>query len=209
MKSIIGKKIGMTQIFCEDGRVIPVTVLEAGPCKVVQVKTDEADGYSSVQVGYEDVLKESRVSKPLRGHFAKAGVTPQRYLREVRVENAGEFSPGQEIRAEIFEAGEKVDITGVSKGKGFQGVMKRHGFGGGRATHGSTFHRAPGAIGMCATPSRTFKGKKMPGQMGGKRVTVEKLEVVKIMADQNLILVKGAVPGAKGGLVEIRASVKA
>lgn len=208
MKSIIGKKIGMTQLFTEDGRAIPVTVLQAGPCKVVQVKTVEIDGYQAVQIGFEEIVKEKLVSKPLKGHFAKAGVEAQRYLREVRVEDVAPFNVGQEFTASIFNAGEKVDVTGISKGKGFQGVIKRHGFGGGRATHGSTFHRAPGSIGMCATPSRTFKNKKMPGRMGGDQVTVEKLEVVKVMAEQNLILVKGAVPGAKGGIVEIRQALK-
>ncbi|WP_027389374.1 50S ribosomal protein L3 [Chrysiogenes arsenatis] len=208
MKSIIGKKIGMTQLFTEDGRAIPVTVLQAGPCKVVQVKTVEIDGYQAVQIGFEEIVKEKLVSKPLKGHFAKAGVEAQRYLREVRVDDVAPFNVGQEFTATIFNAGEKVDVTGISKGKGFQGVIKRHGFGGGRATHGSTFHRAPGSIGMCATPSRTFKNKKMPGRMGGDQVTVEKLEVVKVMAEQNLILVKGAVPGAKGGIVEIRQALK-
>ncbi|ADU65088.1 50S ribosomal protein L3 [Desulfurispirillum indicum] len=209
MKSLIGKKIGMTQIFCEDGTVIPVTVVEAGPCTVVQVKTVDSDGYAAVQVGFEEALKEKRVSKPLKGHFAKSGVAPQRHLKEFRVEDPAGFSVGQQLTAEVFAAGDKIDVTGTSKGKGFQGVIKRHGFGGGRATHGSTFHRAPGSIGMCATPSRTFKNKKMPGRMGGKTTTVQCLEVVKVMADQNLLLVKGAIPGSKGGIIEISQSQKA
>ncbi|MBB5022405.1 large subunit ribosomal protein L3 [Desulfurispira natronophila] len=199
----------MTQVFCEDGTVIPVTVVEAGPCTVVQVKTVENDGYAAVQVGFEEMLKEKNLKKPLKGHFAKAGVSPQRHLKEFHIDDVDAFSVGQQLTAELFAAGDKIDVTGVSKGKGFQGVMKRHGFGGGRATHGSTFHRAPGSIGMCATPSRTFKNKKMPGRMGGKATTVECLEVVKVMADQNILLVKGAIPGSKGGVVQIRQSKKA
>lgn len=202
---ILGRKIGMTQIFDDEGQVVPVTVLQAGPCVVVQRKTSDRDGYDAVQVGLVDFLREALVNKPKRGHFRKAGVEPVRWLREFRVEaDAAGFQPGDRILADEFRPRERVDVIGVSKGKGFQGVVKRHGFRGGRATHGSMFHRAPGSIGQSAYPARVFKGVRLPGRMGGDRVTVRGLEIVAVRPDDNLILVRGAVPGAKGGRVAIR-----
>lgn len=202
---ILGKKIGMTQIFDEEGQVVPVTVLQAGPCVVVQRKTADRDGYDAVQVGLVDFLRETLVSKPARGHFQKAGVEPVRWLREFRVEaDVAGLQPGDRILADEFRPRERVDVIGVSKGKGFQGVVKRHGFRGGRATHGSMFHRAPGSIGQSAYPARVFKGVRLPGRMGGDRVTVRGLEIVAVRPDDNLILVRGAVPGATGGRVAIR-----
>lgn len=202
---ILGRKIGMTQIFDDDGQVVPVTVLQAGPCVVVQRKTADRDGYDAVQVGLVDFLRETSVSKPARGHFQKAGVEPLRWLREFRVEaDAAGLQPGDRILADEFRPRERVDVIGVSKGKGFQGVVKRHGFRGGRATHGSMFHRAPGSIGQSAYPARVFKGVRLPGRMGGDRVTVRGLEIVAVRPDDNLILVRGAVPGANGGRVAIR-----
>ncbi len=201
---ILGKKIGMTQIFDDEGQVVPVTVLQAGPCVVVQRKTAERDGYDAVQVGLVDFLRESLVNKPARGHFQKAGVEPVRRLREFRVEADAGLQAGDRILADEFRPRERVDVIGLSKGKGFQGVVKRHGFRGGRATHGSMFHRAPGSIGQSAYPARVFKGVRLPGRMGGDRVTVRGLEIVAVQPDDNLILVRGAVPGAKGGHVAIR-----
>lgn len=202
---ILGKKIGMTQLFDANGHVVPVTVLQAGPCVVVQRKTKARDGYEAVQLGLVDFRRDKLVNKPLRGHFARAGVEPTRFLREFRIEDGADgLQPGDRVLAEEFRPKEKIDVIGTSKGKGFQGVVKRHNFRGGRATHGSMFHRAPGSIGQSASPSRVFKGVRLPGRMGGKRVTVRGLEIVEVQADDNVILVKGAVPGAKGGFVAIR-----
>jgi large subunit ribosomal protein L3 len=203
-KGILGEKLGMTQVFTDDGRAVPVTVIKAGPCHVVQVKTPERDGYSAVQLSYG---ARKRTTKPSAGHFGSAGVDPARYLVELRTDET--FEAGQEVRADIFEAGEHADVVGVSKGKGFAGTMKRHGFGGMPASHGTERkHRSPGAIGACATPSRVFRGTKMPGQMGNVRVTVLNLEVVEADAERGLLLLKGAVPGPVGGLVMVRSSVK-
>lgn len=196
---IIGKKIGMGQLY-NGGEVIPVTVIQAGPCVVVQKKTSERDGYESVQLGFEEERKEKRVTKSMAGHFKKAGVKSYRYLREVCCSG---LEPGQEVKADIFKKGELVSVTGVSKGKGFAGVMKRHNFGGGPDSHGSMFNRAPGSIGSSAWPSRVWPGKKLPGHMGVDRVTVKNLEVVEVMPDQNLLLVRGAVPGGKNSIVLI------
>ena len=208
VNGLLGRKLGMTRIFTEEGRWIDVTLLEAGPCTVVQRKTEERDGYNAVQVGFGGV-KEARCNKPLRGHFAKAGVDPAKVLREFRVEAVDELKPGDEIRTDIFKAGDRVDVLGTTKGKGFQGVMKRHGFGGGPGTHGSNFHRAPGSIGQSADPSKVIKGKRLPGQMGNVRRTTQNLEVVRVDHDKNLLVIRGAVPGAKGGVVVVKHSVKA
>jgi large subunit ribosomal protein L3 len=205
--TLLGRKLGMTRVFTEEGRWIHVTVLQAGPCTVVQRKTADTDGYEAVQVGFEEV-KESRVNKPLNGHFAKAGTTPKRFLREFRLNGDSELKVGDQITSEIFKPGDKVDISGKSKGKGFQGVIKRHNMSGGPGGHGSHFHRAPGSIGACADPSRVFKGQKLPGQMGNVAVTTQNLEVVDVKPEENLIVVRGAVPGAKGGLVTVKRSVK-
>jgi len=205
MKAIIGKKIGMTQIFEKDGTAVPVTVISAGPCWVVQKKTVKTDGYDAVQIGY-DPAKEKRVTKPRRGHFSRAGVKPTRVLQEFRGES--DLEPGTEIKADVFEAGAVVDVVGTSKGRGFQGVVKRHGFSGGPATHGSKTGRIPGSVGMSAYPGRVIKGKKLPGQMGNRRVTVRNLTVVGVDAEQNLIWVKGAVPGARNSYVVIREAGK-
>nr|WP_320051426.1 50S ribosomal protein L3 [uncultured Desulfuromonas sp.] len=208
VNGILGKKLGMTQIFTESGTRIPVTVIEAGPCTVVQKKVVDTDGYDAVQLGF-GAQKAHRINKPEMGHFKKAGKGVFSYLREMDGEIA-ELEVGAEIAcADVFAAGDLIDVMGTSKGKGFQGVMKRWNFSGGRNTHGSKFHRAPGAIGCSAWPSRVFKGKKMAGQMGNERVTVQNLEIVDVRADQNLILVKGAIPGPKNGLVTIRKAVKA
>ncbi|MBS7407182.1 MAG: 50S ribosomal protein L3 [Coriobacteriales bacterium] len=203
VNTILGRKLGMTQVWGEDDNIVPVTVIQAGPCVVAQVKTTETDGYEAVQIGFGDI-KEHRVNKPMKGHFAKAGIAPMRYLREVRVEDASQHSCGEVITVESFADTAKVDVTGVSKGKGFAGVIKRHHFAGGPGGHGSHFHRAPGSIGMCAYPSRVLKGMRMAGHMGCDRVTVKNLAVVRVDTDQNLILVKGAVPGGKGALVQVR-----
>lgn len=203
INAIYGKKVGMTQVWTEDDRVVAVTVIQAEPNKVCQVKTTETDGYEAVQLGF-GAIKAKKVNKPMAGHFAKQGVEPTRYLREVRVENASEYKPGDEQTVAAFADVKKVDVTGVSKGKGFQGVIRRHGFGGGPGGHGSHFHRAPGSIGMCATPSRVLKGMRMAGRMGCDTVTVKNLDIVRIDEDQNLILVKGAVPGGKNALVRVR-----
>ncbi|MEF9875814.1 MAG: 50S ribosomal protein L3 [Gordonibacter sp.] len=209
INAIYGKKIGMTQIFGEDDRVIPVTVIQAEPNKVCQVKTKATDGYEAVQLGFGVVRKfkksgEYRVNKPMAGHFAKQGTDPVRYLREVRVENASEYKVGDEQTVAAFGETKKVDVMGRSKGKGFAGVMKRYGHHGGPGGHGSHFHRAPGSVGQCATPSRVFKGLKLPGHMGCETVTVRNLEVVRIDEEQNLILVRGAIPGGKNGIVRVR-----
>ncbi len=206
-KAILATKVGMTQIFNEDGVLTPVTVLQAGPCVVTQVKTAENDGYSAVQVGFVD-KREKLVNKPLKGHFEKAGVSYKRYVRELKLENAEEYTLAQEIKADIFEAGDKVDATAVSKGKGFQGAIKRHGQHRGPMTHGSKFHRHQGSNGACSDPSKVFKGKGMPGQMGHRRVTVQNLEIVRVDAENNLLLVKGAVPGPRKSLVTIKETVK-
>lgn len=204
---LLGKKLGMTRIFTEDGRWIDVTVLEAGPCMVVQRKTVDKDGYDAVQIGFGEV-KETRCNKPLSGHFAKAGLSPKRTLRELRIEESSELKTGDEIKADIFSLGDRVDVSGTSKGKGFAGVMKRHGYHGGPGTHGSNFHRRPGAIGQSADPARVFKGKGMPGHMGNRKVTVQNLEIVTVDADRNLLIVRGCVPGANGGVVMVSKSVK-
>lgn len=207
-KGILATKVGMTQIFNEDGVLTPVTVLQAGPCVVTQVKTVGNDGYNAVQVGFVD-KREKLISKPLKGHFDKAGVSYKRYVREFRFENADQYSVKDEIKAEIFAAGDKIDATAISKGKGFQGAIKRHGQSRGPMAHGSKFHRHAGSNGAASDPSKVFKGKKMPGQMGNKRVTIQNLEVVRVDAENNLILVKGAVPGPKKSLVTIKETVKA
>lgn len=203
MKGILGKKIGMSQMFSSDGKVVPVTLIEAGPCYVVQVKDEANAGYKAVQLGFGEA-KEQNLSKPERGHLAKAGAPLLRYLAEYRVGDTESLSVGQQIDADVFTEGDTVDIVGVSKGKGFAGVMKRHNFGGRPASHGHHFHRAPGAIGMCATPSRVWKGKKLPGRMGNTQTTISFVEVVKVDKVNNLIALKGSVPGPKGGLIMIR-----
>ena len=207
-KAIIGKKVGMTQIFDENGRVIPVTVVEAGPCVVVQKKTVETDGYDAIQVGFGE-LREKLVNKPRKGHFAKAGVSLRRTLKEFRMEDVANYNVGDEIKVDTFEIGDKVDVSGVSKGKGFQGTIKRWNASRGPMSHGSKFHRAPGSMGAASDPSRTFKNKRMPGHMGAKNTTVLNLEVVKIMPEKNIILIKGGIPGPNKGTVVIRNSVKA
>jgi len=207
-KAILTTKVGMTQVFSEDGVLTPVTVLQAGPCVVTQVKTVENDGYSAVQVGFGDI-REKLVNKPKKGHFAKAGVTAKRFLKEFRLEDAESYTLGQEIKADVFAAGDKVDATAKSKGKGFQGAIKRHGQSRGPMAHGSKYHRHAGSNGSATTPGRVFKGKHMPGHMGSVRVTVQNLEVVSVDAEKNLILVKGAVPGPKKSLVMLKESVKA
>ena len=207
-KAIIGKKVGMTQIFDENGRVIPVTVVEAGPCVVVQKKTVETDGYDAIQVGFGE-LREKLVNKPRKGHFAKAGVSLRRTLKEFRMEDVANYNVGDEIKVDTFEIGDKVDVSGVSKGKGFQGTITRWNASRGPMSHGSKFHRAPGSMGAASDPSRTFKNKRMPGHMGAKNTTVLNLEVVKIMPEKNIILIKGGIPGPNKGTVVIRNSVKA
>lgn len=205
-KAILAKKVGMTQIFNEAGELVPVTVLQAGPCVVTQVKTVENDGCDAVQVGFEDI-REKLVNKPVKGMFDKAGVSYKRYVREFKLE--GEYAVKDEIKAEIFEAGDKVDATAIAKGKGFQGAIKRHGQSRGPMAHGSKYHRHAGSNGACSSPSKVFKGKRMPGHMGGKKVTTQNLEIVRVDAEKNLLLVKGAVPGPKKALVTIKESVKA
>ena len=222
-KAILATKVGMTQIFTEDGSLVPVTVLQAGPCVVTQVKTAENDGYSAVQVGFVDkkerivnkdkngkkeVVHRHGVNKALKGHFDKAGVSCKRYVREFRLDNAEEYTLGSEIKADVFAAGDKIDASAISKGKGFQGAIKRHGQHRGPMAHGSKFHRHQGSNGACSSPSKVFKGKGMPGHMGCKKVTVQNLTVVKVDAEKNLLLVKGAVPGPKKALVTIKETVK-
>lgn len=204
MKGILGIKLGMTQIFEEDGKVVPVTVVKAGPCLVVQRKTSETDGYEAVQLGLVEDRAPRKVNGARRGHFEKASVAPMRKLMEVDVTQDDPAQTGDQVRASIFTEDEYVDVVGTSKGKGFQGVMKRHGFSGGRATHGSMFHRAPGSIGQSAYPSRVFPGVRLPGQMGGKRVTVKNLKIVKVNEEENLIYLRGAVPGARNSFVALR-----
>jgi large subunit ribosomal protein L3 len=204
VQGIIGRKVGMTQVYAEDGRAIPVTVLEAGPCIVVQRKSKEKDGYASVQLGLVESRKIKRVTKAMKGHFDKASLPPCRVLREVRVEDGAEVKVGDKISVALFAPGDTVQVTGISKGKGFQGVVKRHHFRGGAATHGSMFHRAPGSIGSSAFPSRVLKGMRAGGQMGQDRVTVRNLEVVKVDAEKNILVVRGSVPGSGGGYVVIR-----
>ena len=222
-KAILATKVGMTQIFAEDGTLTPVTVLQAGPCAVTQVKTVENDGYSAVQVGFVDkkdkivnkdkggrkeVINRHGVNKALKGHFNKAGVSSKRYVRELKLDNAEEYTLGSEIKADIFETGDRIDATAISKGKGFQGAIKRHGQHRGPMTHGSKFHRHQGSNGACSSPSKVFKGKGMPGHMGCVRVTVQNLTIVRVDADKNLILVKGAVPGPRKALVTIKETTK-
>ena len=206
-KAILATKVGMTQIFNENGVLVPVTVLQAGPCVVTQVKTVDNDGYKAVQVGFVD-KREKLVNKPQKGHFDKAGVSYKRYVRELKLENAEEYSVKDEIKADIFAEGDKIDATAISKGKGFQGAIKRYGQHRGPMAHGSKFHRHQGSNGSATTPGRVFKGKGMPGHMGSKKITVQNLEVVKVDTDNNLILVKGAVPGPKKSLVTIKETVK-
>ena len=206
-KAILATKVGMTQIFNEDGVLTPVTVLQAGPCVVTQVKTQDNDGYSAVQVGFAD-KRENLVNNPLKGHFDKAGVSCKRFVREFKLDSAEEMAMGQEIKCDVFEAGDKIDATAISKGKGFQGAIKRHGQHRGPMTHGSKFHRHQGSNGACSSPSKVFKGKGMPGHMGCVRVTVQNLTVVRVDADKNLILVKGAVPGPRKALVTVKETTK-
>lgn len=222
-KAILATKVGMTQIFTEDGTLVPVTVLQAGPCVVTQIKTVENDGYSAVQVGFVDkkerivnrdkggkkeVIHRHGVNKALKGHFDKAGVSCKRYVREFKFDNASEYALAQEIKADIFATGDKVDATAISKGKGFQGAIKRHGQHRGPMAHGSKFHRHQGSNGACSSPSRVFKGKGMPGHMGSVKVTTQNLEVVRVDADKNLLLIKGAVPGAKKALITVKETTK-
>lgn len=207
-KAILGTKVGMTQLFAEDGKVIPVTVIQAGPCTVVQKKTVDSEGYDAVVVGFGEV-REKSLNKPQKGTFAKADVAAKKYLREFRLDDISSLNVADEIKADIFEAGEKVDVSGISKGKGFAGPMKRWGLHRGPMSHGSGYHRGSGSMGACSNPGRVMKGKKLPGHMGVVKVTVQNLEVVKVDAEAGLILVKGAIPGNKGGLVTVRNSVKA
>ena len=208
MKTLIGKKVGMTQIFDEKGRVIPVTVIEAGPCVISQVKSVETDGYNAIQLGFGDV-KESKLNKPEKGHFAKANIAPKKHLREFRVDSVEGLTVGTELTVNVFAEGDRLDIQGTSKGKGFQGVIKRHGQHRGPMGHGSMYHRRPGSMGPTSTPGRVFKGKKLPGHMGHVTVTIQNLDVVKVDMDKNVILVKGSVPGAKGAILKIKSAVKA
>ncbi|MCL6476833.1 MAG: 50S ribosomal protein L3 [Peptococcaceae bacterium] len=206
-KAILGRKVGMTQVFTAEGLAVPVTVIEAGPCYVVQKKTLEKDGYGAIQVGFGE-KRERLFNKPLKGHFNKAGVRPLRFLKELRLEDWDSYQVGQEIKVDVFNSGEKVDVVGTSKGRGFAGGIKRHGFHRGPMAHGSKYHRRPGSLGAKG-PARVFKGRKLPGHYGAERVTVQNLEVVRVDADRNLLAVKGAVPGPRGGLLIIKDSVKA
>ena len=206
MKAIIGKKVGMTQIFDENGYVIPVTVIEAGPCTVAQVKSVDTDGYNAVQLGFGEV-KDKHINKPEKGHFAKSKLAAKEHLREFRVETA-DVKVGEEVKADVFAAGDKIDVQGTTKGKGFQGVIKRHGQSRGPMGHGSMYHRRPGSMGPTSTPGRVFKGKRLPGHMGAQTVTIQNLEVVRVDLDKNVILVKGSVPGANGAILKLKASVK-
>ena len=205
-KAILGRKVGMTQIFDENGKAIPVTVVEAGPCTVVQVKTKDTDGYEAIQLGFGEV-KEKNLIRPIKGHFTKANVTPKKHLREFRLEEIS-YNVGDEIKADIFKSGETVDVTGTTKGKGFQGVIKRHGQSRGPMGHGSMYHRRPGSMGSTSTPGRVYKGKNLPGHMGNQTVTVQNLEIVKVDLDKNVLLIKGSVPGNKGAILKIRNSTK-
>ena len=208
VKGILGEKLGMTQVWDENNKVVPVTVVKAGPCVVTQVRSPETDGYAAVQIAF-GAIDPRKVNKPQSGHFAKAGVTPRRHLVEIRTDDASEYTLGQELAADTFEAGQMVDVIGTTKGKGFAGVMKRHGFHGLRASHGvQRKHRSPGSIGGCATPGRVFKGMKMAGRMGGVRQTTQNLKVAGVDTERGLLLIKGAIPGPKGGLVFVRSAVK-
>lgn len=208
VKGILGEKLGMTQVWDENNKLIPVTVIQAGPCVVTQVRTVEKDGYNAIQLGF-GAIDPRKVNKPEAGHFAKASVTPRRYVTELRTSNSGEFTLGQELTADTFAAGEIVDVTGTSKGKGFAGVMKRHGFHGLRASHGvKRKHRSPGSIGACATPGRVFKGLRMAGRMGSDRITTQNLKVQSVDAEKGLLLIKGSVPGPQGALVLVRSAAK-
>lgn len=206
-KAILGKKLGMTQIFTEDGLLVPVTVVEAGPCVVTQVKTQEKDGYQALQVGFNDI-REKLVNKPLKGHFDKGNISYKRYLRELKVDNIQDYNVGSELKADMFAAGDKVDVSGISKGKGFAGTIKRWNQHRGPMSHGSRYHRRPGSMGPSASPGRVFKTKRLPGRMGSDRITVANLEVVKVDAERNLLLIKGALPGSKGTLLTIKETVK-
>ena len=206
-KAILGKKIGMTQIFTAEGTAIPVTVVEAGPCVITQIKTIENDGYNAIQVGFEDI-EERKVNKPVRGHFAKLKLALKRHLTEFRLDDISTSNVGDELKADLFAEGDFVDVQGTSKGKGFQGVIKRHGQHRGPMTHGSMYHRRPGSMGPCADPGRVFKGKRLPGRMGNVTVTVQNLKVVKVDAERNLILIKGSVPGNKGSILKIKSAIK-
>lgn len=208
VRGLLGEKVGMTQVWDDQNRLVPVTVLKVGPCVVTQIRTPETDGYSAVQIAY-GAIDPRKVNKPLQGHFSRAGVTPRRHLVEIRTEDAASYTLGQELGADVFSAGDVVDVTGTSKGRGFAGVMKRHGFHGLRGSHGvERKHRAPGSIGGCATPGRVFKGMRMAGRMGGVRVTTQNLKVHAVDAEKGLLLVKGAVPGPRGGVVLIRSAAK-
>ncbi|MBX3177985.1 MAG: 50S ribosomal protein L3 [Candidatus Hydrogenedentes bacterium] len=207
VNGLLGRKLGMTRVFTEDGRWIHVTLVEAGPCTVIQKKTQDSDGYDAIQVGFGEA-RESRLNKPQLGHFKKAGQAPKQVLREFRVQADAELNVGDEIRNDIFKAGDRVDVSGTSKGKGFAGVIKRHGMGGGPGAHGSHFHRAPGSIGQSADPSKVYKGKRLPGRMGNNNRTTQNIEIVDVDAEKNLLLLRGAVPGANGGVVVLQRSVK-
>lgn len=206
-KAIIGRKVGMTQLFTADGKMLPITVIEAGPCPVVQKKTVEHDGYEALQVGFAPI-REKLVTKPMLGHFKKASVGAHRYVKEIKLDNAAEYEAGQVITVDMFETGDKVDVTGKSKGKGFQGVIKRWNQSRGRMTHGSRYHRRVGSMSACSYPGEVFKHKNLPGHMGSERITVQNLEVVRVDAERNLLLIKGAIPGAKGSLVVVKSTVK-
>ena len=206
-KAIIGRKVGMTQLFTADGKMLPITVIEAGPCPVVQKKTVEHDGYEALQVGFAPI-REKLVTKPMLGHFKKASVGAHRYVKEIKLDNAAEYEAGQVITVDMFETGDKVDVTGKSKGKGFQGVIKRWNQSRGRMTHGSRYHRRVGSMSACSYPGEVFKHKNLPGHMGSERITVQNLDVVRVDAERNLLLVKGAIPGAKGSLVVVKSTVK-
>ena len=205
-KALIGKKVGMTQIFDEKGYVIPVTVIEAGPCLVAQVKSEETDGYNAVQLGFGEV-KDKHINKPEKGHFEKSKLSAKKHLREFRADSI-DVKVGDEVKADVFEAGDKIDVQGTSKGKGFQGVIKRHGQHRGPMGHGSMYHRRPGSMGSTSTPGRVFKGKKLPGHMGVQTVTIQNLDVVRVDMDKNVLLVKGSVPGPKGAILKIKSAVK-
>ena len=207
-KGLIGRKVGMTQIFDEEGKVIPVTAIEVGPCTVTQIKTVEQDGYTAVQLGFGDV-KEKKLNKPELGHLSKNKLAPKKYLREFRLDSVEGMKVGDELKADVFAVGDKVDVQGTSKGKGFQGVIKRHGQSRGPMGHGSMYHRRPGSMGPTSTPGRVFPGKNLPGHMGVETVTIQNLEVVKVDLDKNVILVKGSVPGTKGAILKVKSSVKA
>lgn len=208
LKAIIGTKVGMTQVFKEDGTLLPVTVVKAGPCVVVQKKTVGGEGYNALQLGFGEI-RAKLVNKPKAGHFKKAGVEPMRYLREFRTDDVAEYEVGQELKVDVFAEGDKVDATGISKGRGFKGVIARHGQHRGPMTHGSRYHRRPGSMGACSYPGKVFKGKKLPGHTGVERVTIQNLEVVMVNAEKDMLLIKGAIPGANGQLVTIKKSVKA